>query len=199
MAMWWWVKAYPDSCTHRSKCLTESCIQNFLRSLENLDKKKTKNQKSEQQSEHHTFSNNCRFDLIDSTLGIKCLLEMVSQERIYSQLTLRVTVSSVLMLFLKVTSQVTLERCWVAAASNISVEMCFLVTPVPNSVLTPVMLSAMWESSFPLPFHFQVISGSDPEQRPGAVQVSVALCPSVSGGTVTVGFWLRADQKAVNY
>ncbi|TWW80130.1 hypothetical protein D4764_10G0011600 [Takifugu flavidus] len=47
------------------------------------------------------------------------------------------------------------------------------------------------------PGEHTVISGSDPEQRPGALQVSVALCPSVKGGTITVGFWLRADQTAV--
>ncbi|MEQ2317036.1 hypothetical protein AMECASPLE_038697 [Ameca splendens] len=34
----------------------------------------------------------------------------------------------------------------------------------------------------------QVISGGDPEQRPEAVQVRVAYCPSVSGGIVTLGF-----------
>ncbi|KAA8591822.1 hypothetical protein FQN60_017196, partial [Etheostoma spectabile] len=69
------------------------------------------------------------------------------------QATFRVTVSSVVMLFEKLTLQLTL---------------------VP------------WCSAEEL----KVISGSDPEQRPGAVQLSVLCCPSVRGGIITVGFWV---------
>lgn len=59
------------------------------------------------------------------------------------------------------------------------------------------LFPVMGDSSFPLPVHFQVILGSDPEHTPGAVQVSMVLCPSARGGTVTLGFWLRADRRDV--
>lgn len=56
------------------------------------------------------LSDNCILNLIES-IHKKRLLEMVSETGIYSQLTFRVTVSSVLMLFLKLTLQVTLVKC----------------------------------------------------------------------------------------
>ncbi|TNN67771.1 hypothetical protein EYF80_022086 [Liparis tanakae] len=42
----------------------------------------------------------------------------------------------------------------------------------------------------------QVISGSEPEQRPGAVQVSVVCRPSVRGGISTEGFWTEGPISA---
>ena len=56
------------------------------------------------------------------------------------------------------------------------------------------MFPVTGDSAFPIFVHFQVILGLDPEQRPGAMQVSEARWPSIRGGTITVGFWLRADQ-----
>lgn len=60
------------------------------------------------------------------------------------------------------------------------------------------MSPVMWESISPAPLQVQVILGSDPEQRPGAVQVSVACCPAVSGGIINVGFWLRPNGRPVH-
>lgn len=123
---------------------------------------------------------------------------MITDSRCYSQVTFRVTVSSVVMLFVNLTLQVTLVPWCSAEELNIKVELCLCVTAVRFSVLKAVMFPVMWESFCPGPLHSQVISGSDPEQRPGAVQVSVVCCPSVSGGIITVGFWIRSNERAVH-
>ena len=116
----------------------------------------------------------------------------------YLQVTFRVTVSSVVMLFEKLTLQVTLVPWCSAEALKVKVELCLCVTAVRFSVLKAVMFPVMWESLSPAPLHVQVILGSDPEQRPGAVQVSVVCCPSVRGGIVTVGFWIRPNGRGVH-
>ncbi len=116
----------------------------------------------------------------------------------YSQVTFRVTVSSVVMLFVKLTLQVTLVPWCSAEGLKVKVELCLCVTAVRVSVLKAVMFPVMWESLSPAPLHVQVILGSDPEQRPGAVQVSVVCCPAVRAGTITVGFWVRSNKTAVN-
>jgi len=107
----------------------------------------------------------------------------------YSQATFRVSVSSVVMLLVKLTLQVTLVPWCSAEGLKVNVELRLCVTPV--------MFPVMWESFSPAPLHLQVISGSEPEQRPGAVQVSVAFRPSVRGGISTEGFWVRAEGRAV--
>lgn len=135
---------------------------------------------------------------ISLTENLRKVPEIAPREGRYWPLMFSVTVSSVLTLFLKLTLHVIFVRCWEAVASNIRVEVCVNVPSVNLSVVTPVMFPARWEASFPLPVHFHVISGSDPEQRPGAVQVRRAHCSSVRGGTITAGFWLRADQTTIH-
>ena len=66
------------------------------------------------------------------------------------------------------------------------------------SDLEAVLFPVITEAFPPAPLHVQVILGSDPEQRPGAVQVSVVCRPSAIEGTITAGFCVRTKGRAVH-